>query len=137
MGLVRAPGTYPFAPDSRMSLVAAVGLAGGVDPIGDPRYATVYRQDAGGKLVSLRFPLNGGDSWLTKASLFADSSLGDGAFAALKPGDVIFVEKDARTRTRTILARVVGVQVGASANARTEATYYKDYSASGGTKVRQ
>lgn len=128
VGLVNRPGTYPFPREPRFNLPQALASAGGVDPVGDPRYASIYRQDAKGKVVSARFRLNArrSDWWF-----FADSSLGDGAFVDLKPGDIVFVEKNVRTRTRTVLYQVVYVRIGATAGAHTEATYYKDYSASG------
>ena len=130
MGLVRAPGTYPLPPDQHINLLQALGAAGGTDLINDPRYATIYRQNPDGTVVSARFQLNGKtDNW-TKASLFADSTFGASGFVSLKPGDVISVEKDMRTRTRAWLAQVLVFRAGGNAYANTEATYYKDYSPS-------
>jgi len=135
MGLVGRPGTYALSGDTRINLIQAVGLAGGADPVGDPRYATIHRQAPDNRIVSARFKLNG-DSWFANASIFADNAVGQGAFAAIKPGDVIVLEKDVRTRTREVLAKALFLQVGASAAARTEATYYQDYSTSGGGRTR-
>ncbi len=137
LGLIRNPGTYAYPLDARMNLVSVLGMAGGPDALGDPRYVTVYRQDKDGQIVSAKFQLNGDTSGWTEASLLADSTLGASAFTPIKPGDVVFLEKDARTRTRTVLSRIIQVNVGASAFGRTEATYYKDYSSTGGDRTRQ
>jgi protein involved in polysaccharide export with SLBB domain len=154
LGLVRAPGTYPFGADLSLnsirtnasstyplasgrtiSLIEAIGVAGGPDPIADPRFATIYRQTEDNKVVSARFEINK-MSQSNKSSFLADNSVGDGAFVQLKPGDIIYVEKDSRTRARAIFNRIIAVTVGANASADTQATYYKDYSANGGTRVR-
>ncbi len=154
LGLVRSPGTYPFGADlsinslranyantypmasgNTINLVSAIGIAGGVDPIADPRFATIYRQTADGKVVSARFQINR-ETPENKHSYFADNTLGDGSFVQLKPGDIVYVEKDFRTRARTIFARIISVTVGGSATGETQVTYYKDYSGSGGERTR-
>lgn len=131
LGLVLRPGTYPYPGDMKINLVQALGSAGGTDPIADPRFATIYRQTADGCVVSARFQLNGNQSAIAKHSIFTDPTLGSPAFAMLKPGDVIEVEKDTRTRTRSFLAQVLYLRAGATAVAATEATYYRDYSSPG------
>lgn len=128
MGLVKLPGTYGFPPDQHINLVQALGQAGGTDVISDPRFATIYRQNPDGTVVSARFQINGKtDSW-TKASLFTDSTYGASAFVALKPGDVISVEHDAHTRAKSWLAQVLVFRAGGSAYGQTQATYYRDFS---------
>lgn len=128
MGLVRQPGTYPFPADQKINLLQALGAAGGSDPTSDPRYATVYRQHADGTVVSARFKINGKSDGWTNASLFTDSTFGQSGFAELKPGDVVSVEKDLRTRVRAWLAQVLYFRAGGSATGVAEAAYYKDYS---------
>jgi polysaccharide export outer membrane protein len=136
MGLVRSPGTYPFPPDERITLLQALGAAGGRDTVSDPRYATVYRQDADGTVVSARFKINGKSDGWTNASLFTDSTYNPSGFTNLKPGDVISVEKDTRTRVRAWLAQVLFFRAGGSATGAAEATYYRDYSPTPSTTVR-
>lgn len=136
LGLAKAPGTYAYPADARINLISALGMAGGPDPMGDPRCACVYRQNKDGQIISARFQLNGNNSDWTNCSLFSDSTLGCDAFTAIKPGDVIFLEKDLRTRTRTFLIGIMRFTVGASATANTQATYYQDYSQAGGVRVR-
>jgi polysaccharide export outer membrane protein len=128
MGLVKLPGTYGFPPDQRINLVQALGTAGGTDVISDPRYATIYRQNPDGTVVSARFQLNGKTDSMTKASLFTDSTYGASAFVSLKPGDVISVEHDVHTRMKSWLAQVLVFRAGGSAYGETQATYFKDYS---------
>jgi hypothetical protein len=135
LGLVMAPGTYPYPPDVTINLIEGLGMAKGVNPITDPRYVTIYREDAGGKALSARFQVNG-KSWFVE--FLSDNTLGGGAFIPLKPGDVICVEEDARTRARTIFAQVFSLRIGTGAGAYTQATYYRDYSQSGtGTARRE
>ncbi len=150
LGLVRAPGTYPFASDlslntfransastyplasgKTISLIEAIGVAGGPDPIGDPRFATIYRQTADNKVLSARFQINKKNPDNNECYFLADNTVGDGSFVQLKPGDIVYVEKDARTRARTIFNRIIAVTVGGSATADTQATYYKDFAATG------
>ena len=128
LGLVRGPGTFPFPPDQRINLIQALGAAGGTDPISDPRFATVYRQNPDGTVISARFQINGKTDGWTKASLFTDSTYGASAFVGLKPGDVVSVEHDAHTRAKSWLAQVLVFRAGGSAYGQTQATYYKDYS---------
>jgi len=137
VGLIKQPGTYNLPVGARINLIQALGLAGGVDPISDPRQVVIYRQDDKDNLVSARFELNGNKSWAWQNSLFDDSSLGEGAFVRIKAGDVIVLENTLRTRTRTFLAQTISLSAGASATANTQATYYKDFNTSGGTRSRQ
>ena len=128
MGLVKLPGTYGFPADQRINLVQALGTAGGTDVISDPRFATIYRQNPDGTVVSARFRLNGKTDGMTKASLFTDSTYGASAFVSLKPGDVVSVEHDAHTRAKSWLAQVLVFRAGGSAYGETQATYFRDYS---------
>jgi protein involved in polysaccharide export with SLBB domain len=153
LGLVRAPGTYPFASDlslntlrtsssstypmasgKTISLIEAIGIAGGPDPIADPRTATIYRQTADDKVVSARFRINK-EHPEDKTYFLADNSIGDGSFVQLKPGDIVYVEKDARTRARAIFNRIINVTVGGSvmgtAGATATGTYYHNLGGAG------
>ena len=137
VGLIRQPGTFNLPVGAGINLIQALGLAGGVDPVADPRHVTIYRQDDKDKLVSARFALNGNESWQWRHNVFADSTLGAEAFVPIKAGDVIVLEKTLRTRARTFLAQTLSFQAGVSAMANAQATYYKDFNTSGGTRTRQ
>ena len=104
LGLVKAPGVFPYLPDTPLNLAQAIGLAGGTDMIADPRYAVVYREDQKGELVTARFKLN---AKARDNKLFADSSLAANTFTAIKPGDVIMIEHNGHTRTRQALNLVI------------------------------
>lgn len=136
LGLVKQPGTYNLPVGTSLGLVQALGLAGGVDPIADPRHVIIYRQDDKDNLVSARFAINGRKSWEWQNSLFDDSTLSKDAFVRIKAGDVIVLENTDRTRTRLFLAQTIRLQAGASANADAQATYYRDYYNPGGVQVR-
>jgi protein involved in polysaccharide export with SLBB domain len=102
VGLVQRGGTFPYLPGTQYTLMQALAFAGGVDPVTCPRYATVYRQDKDGKVVSAAFELQG-------------SALTGPSNVAIKPGDVIALEHDAGTRTRLILAQMLRFGFGVNA----------------------
>jgi polysaccharide export outer membrane protein len=99
VGLVNDPGVFPYPPGIRYTLAQALAIAGGLDAVGDPQYAKVVRQDASGKLVVVPFKIGG-------------SGLTDSASIVLRPGDVIAIERTARTETRRILVEVLNVGLG-------------------------
>ena len=102
VGLVKSPGTFPWNPRGRCTVMDAIAYAGGVNDLADPQYARVYRQDTGGQIVSAVVGLDGptavGASKLT-----------------LKPGDIVAVEQTARTRTRLFLAQIIHMGFGVNA----------------------
>jgi polysaccharide export outer membrane protein len=103
LGLARNPGTFPYPVGARYNLAQALAFAGGSDPIADPQYLSIYRQDASGNLVSARFRL-------------AENSLDEVATMPIRPGDFIFLEQTFRTRTRQFFNSFfrTGVFVGAT-----------------------
>jgi len=103
LGLARAPGIFPYPQDVKYNLAQAIAIAGGGDPVADPRYISIYRQDADGSLVSARFRM-------------ATNSLDDVATMAVRPGDIIFLEHTFRTRTREFFNSFFrsGVFIGAT-----------------------
>lgn len=139
-GLIRSPGVYPYDWRSPPNLIEALTMAGGVREVDDPRFVSIYRRDASDKMISARFRLNR-NSGINGLSLMHDSALGEGAFAAVKAGDVLVVERSDRSRTRGFLLRTVSLSAGVSASADTGVTHYTDYGDSGsdrgGTTVNQ
>ena len=104
VGLVNRPGTYTYPHNADYTLLQAVAMAGGIDRVADPLYATVYRQAEDGSCVHSRFSLT-------------ELTSSPNGQVRLKPGDVVALEHTARTQTRVILAHVLrfttGVNVGA------------------------
>jgi len=101
LGPVKNPGVFPYPPDAQYNLMQAVAFAGGPNLVLDPRYVTVYRQDANGEgeVVSATFGLD-------KKSLAKASNI------KIKPGDVISVEMTLDTRVRMILKEMFYIRVG-------------------------
>ena len=92
-GLVGRQGAFPYPPEAQYTLHQALAFAGGVDPLADPRYATVHRRAEGGKVASAT--LNIGPHAIVTAPQIT-----------IKPGDVIRVEKTFRTGWRTFFGKV-------------------------------
>jgi protein involved in polysaccharide export with SLBB domain len=99
VGLVTKPGAYEYPPEVTYNLMQAIAVAGGVDRIADPPYATVFRKSAQGQILPATFTIYGSD--LVEASALA-----------IKPGDVIAIEHTAVTWTRSLLAQVLNIQFG-------------------------
>ncbi len=93
VGLVAGPGTFPYPPGARYSLLHALGFSGGLDPISSPRFVQVLRQDANGDIVTAMFDL---DEGYEKA-----------AALQIKQGDIIAVVETSATQfnrlTNTLL----------------------------------
>ena len=102
-GLVNGQGNFPYPPDSKYNLMQALGFAGGLNRIAEPRFATIYRLRQDGTIASAIFQVvnNGDESLLTKAMN-----------TPIKPGDIIDVQHTPRTRTNEFLKGVFRVTVG-------------------------
>jgi len=100
MGLVNSPGNFPYPPDVHYTLMQAIGFAGGLNLIADPRYVTVYRLKRDGACVSATFPIRG-----KKKVVDASNTL-------IKPGDIVAVEHTPRTRTALFLDRAFRITIG-------------------------
>ena len=83
-GNVSAPGTFTVNADGRMTLLEAIGRAGGV-LLGSADTATIYRPDDGGTLREIKVPLR---SILTHKA----------PDIALRPGDESMSPAPARSR---------------------------------------
>jgi protein involved in polysaccharide export with SLBB domain len=99
LGPVKSPGTFPYPPDAQYNLMQALAFAGGPDLVLDPRYVTIYRQDANGEIVSATFGLD--KKFLANASNIK-----------IKPGDVVSVEMTLATRARLILKEMFYFRMG-------------------------
>jgi hypothetical protein len=81
----------------------ALGFAGGLDMVADPRYVKIYRQDDTGKIVTATFGVSG-------------KSLDKAYNILIKPGDLIYVDHTLRTRTNVFLSDVFRITVNAGTN---------------------
>ena len=102
LGLVKKPDTYPYPPDVQYNLTEALGFAGGLNLVADPRHVTIYRQDANGEIISATFPVG-------------EKANADAYDIIIKPGDVICVDHTFRTRTNEFIAGLFHIGVGAEA----------------------
>jgi protein involved in polysaccharide export with SLBB domain len=100
MGLVNSPGNFPYPPDIQYTLMQAIGFAGGLNQIVEPRYVTIYRLKRDGTSVSAIFPIMG------------HSKLADASNTLIKPGDIVAVEHTPRTRTAMFLDRTFRINIG-------------------------
>jgi hypothetical protein len=100
MGLVNDPGNFPHPPDVRYTLMQAIGFAGGLNLIAEPRYATIYRLKRDGTCISATFPIKG------------KSKTSDASNTLIKPGDIVAVEHTPRTRTAMFLDRAFRINIG-------------------------
>jgi protein involved in polysaccharide export with SLBB domain len=100
IGLVNSPGNFPYSPDVQYTLMQAMGFAGGLNQIVEPRYATIYRLKRNGTSISATFPIKG------------NSKLADASNTIIKPGDIIAVEHTPRTRTALFLDRTFRISIG-------------------------
>ena len=100
MELVNSPGNFPYPPDVKYTLMQAIGFAGGLNLLVEPRYATIYRLKKDGTSISATFPLKG------------KSKLANASNTIIKPGDIIAVEHTPRTRTALFLDRSFRISIG-------------------------
>jgi polysaccharide export outer membrane protein len=104
VGLVKNPGMFPWSSKRRLTVMDALAFAGGVNDLADPEYARVYRQNAGGKIVTALLSLSG-------------PCAGGATELCLKPGDIVVVEQTPQTRTRLFLAQILHMGLGVNAGA--------------------
>jgi polysaccharide export outer membrane protein len=100
MELVNSPGNFPYPPDVQYTLMQAIGFAGGLNLVADPRYATIYRLKRDGTCISATFPIKG------------KSKLADASNTLIKPGDIIAIEHTPRTRTALFFDRMFRISIG-------------------------
>ena len=103
LGLVNRPGNFPYPPSVRYNVMQALGCAGGLDRVTDPRFATIYRLTTDGTVVGKNFAV-AGDQDKTNLT-YALNTL-------VKPGDIVVVEHTPRTRAKMFLDRVFRINMG-------------------------
>ena len=102
IGLVKRSGAFPYPEERRYNLMQALAIAGGVNEVAAPRYATVYRQKLNGEIIGATFKIDG-------------TSLTDTSNIRVKPGDVISVDHTQGSWTRQFLSQVLGFRASFSA----------------------
>lgn len=100
VGLVEKPGAYEYPPEVSYNLMQAIAIAGGIDRIANPPYATVFRKDLlTGEIVPATFSIDGN-------GLVASSAM------PIKPGDVIAIQHTPGSWTRSFMAEIFRINFG-------------------------
>lgn len=100
LGLVSKPGNFPYPPNAEYNLTQAIAYAGGLDPIAEPRYATIYRLQGDGSVARVPF------------ELISKGEFTDALGTPIRPGDVVAIEHTPRTRTNTTINNLVRINTG-------------------------
>jgi protein involved in polysaccharide export with SLBB domain len=103
IGLVNSPGRFDYQAGTQVTLIEALGYAGGINFVANPKFARIYRRDAEGNLITADFALSDGRTPLGAASAY------------LKPGDVIAVEETKETAAMLFIAKTIQASLGISA----------------------
>ena len=101
LGLVKRSGVFPYPAPRHYNLMQALATAGGVDENAAPRYATVYRIRADGKVIGATFKIDG-------------TSLQDASNVWIKDGDVIAVDHTQGSWLRAFFSQVFGFRASVS-----------------------
>jgi hypothetical protein len=100
LGLVNRPGNFPYPPMEEYNITQAIAFAGGLNPIAEPHYVTIYRLAPDGSILRVPFQL-------IKRGEFTNAWS-----TPIRPGDVVAVEHTLRTKMNTIINSLVRVNVG-------------------------
>jgi len=100
LGLVSKPGNFPYPPNAEYNLTQAIAYAGGLDPVAEPRYVTIYRLKEDGSVARVSF------------QLVKEGQLTDALVTPILPGDVVAIEHTPRTRANTVIHDMVRFNTG-------------------------
>ena len=100
LGLVSRPGNFPYPPTAEYNLAQAIAFAGGLDPVADPHYVTIYRLGEGGAVI--RVPMK----------LVERNELTNALNTSVRPGDVVAVEHTGRTQMNTTINNLLRINAG-------------------------
>jgi len=103
LGLVRNPGNFPYPQNTQYNLIQAIGFAGGLDAVADPRYVSIYRLQPDGQIASVVVQLVNPKN---------EPDLTESLAIPVKPGDVVSVEHTPRTRTNVFFDRFFRITFG-------------------------
>jgi protein involved in polysaccharide export with SLBB domain len=101
IGLVKKADNFKYPSNARLTLTDALAMAGGTDTTANPHYATIYRQEENGEVVSATFKID--SAHLAKATK-----------VLIEPGDIISVDRSIGTEFNMIMDRVLNFGVGVS-----------------------
>ena len=100
LGLVSKPGNFPYPPNTEYNVTQAIAYAGGLDPISEPRYVTIYRLREDGSVARVPF------------QLIKDGEFTDALGTPIRPGDVVAIEHTPRTRMNATINNLVRINTG-------------------------
>lgn len=100
LGLVNHPGNFPYPPTAEYTVTQAIGFAGGLDPVANPHYVTIYRLAQSGMILRV------------SVKLIAGGEFTDALRTPIRPGDVIAVEHTPRTRLNSTVNALVRINTG-------------------------
>ena len=103
MGLVRKPDTFTYPPDVQYNVMEAIAFAGGLDPVTDPRWVKIYRQNDAGESSTVTLSIN-------------NKSIANASKVMIKPGDIVYVDHTMRTRVNGFFSNLFHIGVGADAS---------------------
>ncbi len=103
IGLVKEPDSFEYPPNARLTLTDALAMAGGTNVVANPHYATIYRQEETGEVVSATFKID--SAHLAKASK-----------VLIEPGDIISVDRSIGAELNMAVDRLLHFGIGASAS---------------------
>jgi protein involved in polysaccharide export with SLBB domain len=101
MGLVREPDSFEYPPNAHFTLTDALAMAGGTNVTANPQYATIYRQDANGEVVSATFKID-------------SAHMAEASKVLIEPGDIISVDRSFSTELNMALDKLLHFGVGAT-----------------------
>ncbi len=100
VGLVLKPGAYEYPPEVQYNLMQALAVAGGIDIVANPPYATIFRKSLEtGEILPATFSIDG-DGLVQASGL------------KIKPGDVIAVQHTPASWTRSFMAEIFRINFG-------------------------
>lgn len=100
MGLTRGTGVYPYPPTANFTLLEAISVAGGADPVVAPPFATVFRADSNGEVLAATF------------DIFGRTKSGAASTTRVKPGDIILVSHTPGSWSRDLFQRAFSLNAG-------------------------
>ncbi|MDD5459550.1 MAG: polysaccharide biosynthesis/export family protein [Phycisphaerae bacterium] len=103
LGLVRKPDTFTYPPDVQYNVMEVIAFAGGLDPVTDPRWVKIYRQNDSGEAATVTLSIN-------------NKSITNASKVMIKPGDIVYVDHTMRTRVNKFFSDVFHIGVGADAS---------------------
>jgi protein involved in polysaccharide export with SLBB domain len=103
MGLVKKPDSFEYPPNAHFTLTDALAMASGTDIIANPHYATIYRQNGNGEVVSATFNID-------------SAHLAEASKVLIEPGDIVSVDRSVGTELNMAVDRLLhfGIGIGAS-----------------------